>query len=150
MDFNKIKDIIEFAVAKEQEAVNFYTELAGKVSNKAVAAELMDMAAMEERHRDWLKENSVSLATSTCAVPVANLQIADYTVEPHVGKDLTWQDVVNLAMHREASAMELYNNLEQLVTETSAKQMFQQLAAEESRHKLYFESIWDDEVLIEN
>ncbi|MBU1626474.1 hypothetical protein KKB18_03820 [bacterium] len=53
-------------------------------------------------------------------------------------------------MKRELASMNLYNDLAKKSTATSLKQMFQNLAQEESKHKLYFENIYDDEILREN
>ncbi|HEY3298817.1 MAG TPA: ferritin family protein [Armatimonadota bacterium] len=150
MLFEKLEDILDFAIAKEIEAVDFYGRLAVKVKDRNIYDELMKMAAMEEKHRDWLQENSVALVSSNSDVPVQNLKTADFTIEPQPAADLTWPDIINLAMHREATAVNLYENLAQIVTDPSAKQMFLNLASEESRHRLYFETLWDEEVMIED
>jgi len=150
MQFDKLEDIIDFAISKEQEAMDFYADLSIKVDRSDVAQELQKMAKMEQRHRDWLKENSVSLMAGEPAPAVATLGIAEYTSDVAPAEVMTWHDIVNIAMHREATAMNLYTSLSNLVSDSSAKQMFLSLAAEEARHKLYFETIWDDEVLIDN
>lgn len=150
MQFNRLEDILEYAVGKEQEAMDFYTDLAARVKSDAVAAELREMASMEQGHRDWLKENSVSLVSGSPSAPVANLKIAEYIVEPVPTPNMTWEDIVNLAMHRETAAMEMYKSLINLVTDDNARLMFEKLATEESRHKLYFETIWDEQVLMDN
>jgi rubrerythrin len=46
--------------------------------------------------------------------------------------------------------MNLYTDLAKLVTDRMAKHLFENLAAEESSHKLFFEKIWDEEVLKDN
>lgn len=150
MEFDKLEDIIEFAIAKEQEAMDFYVDLAGKVNSPGVADELKKMAAMEEKHRDWLKTNSVSLLSNGASSKVTNLKIADFVVDAQPVAGMTWQDAINLAMHRETYAMNMYTSLGKLVSDPTEKQLFESLAAEESKHKLYFETIWDEEILLEN
>jgi len=63
---------------------------------------------------------------------------------------MSWPDILNIAMHREQASINLYSDLEKLVTDPLSKQLFQNLAAEERGHKLFFEKVYDDEVLTEN
>jgi rubrerythrin len=53
-------------------------------------------------------------------------------------------------MHREKLSMHLYNNLADITTDPTTRQMFINLAAQETAHKLYFETLWDEKVLTEN
>jgi len=146
----ELKNIIDFAIEKEQEAVDFYTDIAGKVKTKALSGELRKIAAMEEGHRDRLKKMDVRVAAVSVAKPVMDLHIAEYTVKTKPGPDMSWPDIVNIAMHRELASINLYTDLGKLVSDPLAKKMFENLAAEEKAHKLYFEKIWDDEVLTSN
>ena len=147
MDFVELQDVIDFAIDKEQEAMDFYSDLASKVKHKAIAEELQKMVGIEQNHRDRLKEMDVGEAAKTTVEPAQNLKIADYLVELAPSPDMSWQDVVHIAMKRELAAMNLYTDLAKMVADQNAKQMFENLAAEESAHKLYFEKIWDDEIM---
>lgn len=147
MSFNELQDIIDFAINKEQEAMDFYSDLANRVKNKAIAEELQKMVGVEQEHRDRLKAMDVGEASKTTAQPAQNLKIADYLVDLEPTPDMSWQDVVHVAMKRELAAMNLYTDLAKTVTDQNAKQMFENLAADESAHKLYFEKVWDDEIM---
>lgn len=146
MDFVSLQEIIDYAVEKEQEAMDFYQELAAKVKHEAVAVELKNMALMEQGHRDRLKRMDVSAGVQGGATPKENLKIAEYLVDVKASPTMSYRDVVQLAMKRELAAMRLYTDLGKIVASPSARQLFEQLAAEESGHKMYFEKIWDDEV----
>ncbi|MFH0811665.1 MAG: ferritin family protein [Pseudomonadota bacterium] len=150
MEFTELQDIIDFAIDKEQEAMDFYNELAVKVKEKAIAEELSKMALIEQSHRDWLKNMDVKAVAQNVPKPVQTLKIADYLVEKEPSPDMNWQDILHIAMKRELASMNLYTDLAKLVTDPTAKQMFQSLVAEESKHKLYFEKIWDEEILKDN
>lgn len=148
--FNQLQEIVRFAISKEQEAIDLYTHLAGMARWEAIANELRSIAAMEVGHKQRLQSMDVQAAASTINPKVANLKIADYLVVAEPSDDMTWQDILNIAMHRELVAMNLYNDLAALVKDARAKQLFENLSTEESKHKLYFEGIWDKEILIEN
>ena len=146
----ELKNIIDFAIEKEQEAVEFYTDIAGKVKTKALSGELRKIAAMEEGHRDRLKKMDVGAAAMSVAKPVMDLHIAEYTVNAKPSPDMSWSDIVNIAIHRELASINLYADLGKLVSDPLAKKMFENLVEEEKAHKLFFEKIWDDEILTSN
>lgn len=146
----QLQEIVQFAIAKEQEAIDFYTHLAGSARWEAIANELRSIAAMEVGHKQRLQSINVEVAASTVNPKAPNLKIADYLVAAEPSDDMTWQDILNIAMRRELVAMNLYKDLATLVTDRQAKQLFENLSNEESKHKLYFEGIWDKEILIEN
>ena len=147
MDFVELQDVINFAIDKEQEAMDFYGDLAGKVKHKAIAEEFQKMVEIEQNHRDRLKAMDVGEAAKTAVAPAQNLKIADYLVDLEPSPNMSWQDVVHVAMKRELAAMNLYTDLAKMVADPNAKQLFENLAADESAHKLYFEKIWDDEIM---
>lgn len=146
MEFVSLQEIVDYAIEKEQEAMDFYQDLASKVKHEAVAVELKNMALMEQGHRDRLKRMDVSAGVQGGAAPKENLKIAEYLVDVQPGASMSYREVVQLAMKRELAAMRLYTDLGKIVASGTARQLFEQLAAEESAHKLYFEKIWDDEV----
>ncbi len=150
MKREELQAIIDFAIDKEQEAVGFYNDLAGKVNVKAIAEELKKMAKMEENHRDRLKKMDAPAAASSAVKPVEDLKIADYLVEKKPRPDMSWQDLLQIAMNRELASMNLYTDLSKQVTDPNSKQLFKNLAEEERVHKFYFEKIWDEEVLTED
>jgi len=147
---NQLQEIVQFAISKEQEAIDFYTHLAGIAKWESIANELRSIAAMEVGHKQSLQSMNVQVAASTINPKATNLKIADYLVTAEPSDDMTWQDILNIAMSRELASMNLYNDLAAMVMDARAKQMFENLSAEESKHKLYFEDIWDKEILIEN
>lgn len=146
----EIRNIIDFAIEKEKEAADFYSDLAGKVKLKALAQELRRIARMEEAHRERLEKMDIAKAAESPCKQVKDLHIAEYVVKMKPHPDMSWQDIVNVAMHRELASINLYTDLQELVTDPKAKQLFQNLVAEERGHKLFFEKIWDDEVLMSN
>lgn len=149
IQFEDLGDIIKFAIEKEQEAVDFYTNLLAVAKSQAVAEEIRNIVKMEERHRDSLKEIDVKAYARNLNDPAVKLRIADYVVEAEPSPDMSLQDLLNIAMHRERKATELYTDLSKLFSEDE-KQLFENLAAEENRHTHIFEGKWIAEVGSQN
>jgi len=53
-------------------------------------------------------------------------------------------------MKREKAAYRLYSDLAAKVQDAEIKKLFEGLAQEEAKHKLYFETQYDEEVLKDN
>ncbi len=149
MECVNLKEIIDFAIDNEQDAVDFYNDLAEKAKAKAFAEELRKIALIEEGHKKRLEKLDPETASQKMTRPVQDLKIADYLVDIEPGPNMDWQDILHVAMKRELAAMNLYTDLAKLVSEPAAKQIFENLAADERAHKLYFEKMWDDEIMTE-
>lgn len=146
-EFGSIDDIIDFAIKEEQGAVDFYTDLAGKMDKPWMKEVFLEFAEEEKGHKEKLlaaKERKEILAT---VEKVPDLKIADYLVEVEPDKEMDYQHALVLAMQKEKSAFKLYTNLAQRSTDSNLKNMFLALAQEEAKHKLRFEIEYDDNVL---
>jgi len=150
MNAEEINSIIQFAIGKEQEAIDFYNDLASRVKSEAIAAELTRLAQMEHGHKVKLENINVNIFVESKPAEVKDLKIADYTVDAVPHANMTWPDIVNIAMHRELAAAKLYKDLAEQVDDAAVKSLFENLAAEEQKHKLYLETVWDQDVMKEN
>ena len=146
-----LQDIINYAVEKEQEAADFYHDMASKIKHPALVKELRNIAAMEEGHRDKLLKLEVQETAKLAPKNVADLKIADYLVDKEPNDEMSWQDILTIAMKRELSAKNLYTTLSKMFEkDKNISNLFSHLASEEAAHKLYFEKIYDDEILTGN
>lgn len=148
--FGQLQEIIDFAIEREQEAIDFYSDVASRMKTRSLADELRKIAAMEVQHKDRLQRIDLVATAADRARKVADLKIADYLVAPLPSPAMTWQEILNVAMHRELASMRLYTDLARMAGDGGSRRLFEKLAAEEATHKLFFERSWDDEVLIEN
>ncbi len=148
--FEQLQGYVQFAIQKEQEAIDFYSEIAGRVKAKGLAAELREIAAMEVKHRERLKGIDLGTLTTVSVKRAPDMKIADNMVAMEPSPNMSWQDVLNIAMHRELDSIRLYSDLANWVDNPAARQLFENLAAEETKHKLFFERTWDEEILLEN
>jgi rubrerythrin len=148
--FGRLEKIVQYAIEKEEEAHQFYIDLIGRVRSEAIAGELRKIAEMELQHKEKLQRMEVGTSASTPAKQVIDLRIADYTIEAQPTPEMYWQDLLSIAMHREMAAMRLYQDLSNIMADPGARSLFEHLASEEANHKLYFERVWDEDILTEN
>lgn len=149
---NSMNAILDFAIEREQEAVDFYTSLAETTDNAALKKTLTAFAGVELKHKEKLQAaqaEEVSLADEG-EKGVVDLKIADYMVDVQPSPDMTLQDALVIAMKREKAAMDLYADLAEIVSNPSLKALFNKLAREERTHKLSFETAYEDHFMSDN
>jgi rubrerythrin len=150
IDFSNIDDILDFAISNEQQAVDFYRELAIKANNNTIRHTFETFALEEVGHKEKLirikEEKSFSISKET----VLDLKLADYIDNVKPSTAMTYQDALIIAMKREKSAFKLYTNLASKTNNMILQSLFSQLAIEESKHKLMFELEYDEVILKEN
>jgi rubrerythrin len=150
MDLKKFNEIIDFAIAREKEAINFYQGLQKEVKFDAQKDLLKSFEDMEQGHVDIL-ESIRNMKFENIKVPeVDDLKIANYVVEIEPSPDMSYQDIIIMAMKREEAANKLYTAMAEKVGNAEIKKLFEKLASEEAKHKLHFEKIYDKEVLTDN
>jgi rubrerythrin len=149
-EFNSVEDILDFAIRAEQEAVDFYSDLAARSKNEQIKKVFLEFAGEEMKHKSRLmgirEEKTLVLPGAT----VKDMKIADYLVDVAPRPDMTYSDALILAMKKEKNAFRLYSFLSAEATDPFMKGLFLTLAMEESRHKLRFELEYDEYILREN
>ena len=150
MEDEKFWEIINFAIDRELEAADFYMELQAKAKFNSSKHFLKDLESMERAHavilQGFKKEDVVKFTGK--AIP--DLKISDYLVGVAAGNEMTFQEILILAMKREEASNHLYLDFAVKVQDDSVKNIFLKLASEEAKHKLMIETIYDDEILKEN
>jgi rubrerythrin len=147
---NEFNKIIEFAISKEQEAVDFYHDLQNVVKHDSTKEILKDFELMEHGHIEILKSFKTEEVMDLHHNPnIKNLKLSDPMVEPLPSTSLTFQEVMIMAMKREDGAAELYQTLSNEAENANVKKLFQQLADEEMKHKFQLESMYEKEVYYE-
>ncbi len=150
MTNEKFKEMIEFAIKEEQGAVDFYTELAGKVTEPHVKEILMDFANQERGHKAKLQAILQGKKLNLIRKEVPDLKIADYLVEVDISSDLSFQSALVIAMKKEKSAFRMYSDMAAACDDDELRDVFLYLANEEATHKLNFEVQYDDLIYQEN
>ncbi len=148
-EFETVNDILDFAIDAEQEAVDFYTDLAGRSENEAMSEVFKEFADEERGHKARLLKIKETEAYEFREEKVTDLHIADYMIKVDVTPEMSYKDALILAMKREKYAYKLYSNLSKIAPPNLQK-VFLVLAQEEAKHKLRFEIEYDEYVLREN
>lgn len=151
MKHEEMNKIIDFAIEREREAVSFYRDLQ-KNNNFSGKKELLkELENMELSHIDQLNKLKTKDIKDLNYKKIEDLKISDYLVDTPDREDLTYQDILIIAMKKEESAYKLYAKLSEKFDEGSiGNKLFLSLASEEVSHKKQFEEIYDNEILREN
>jgi rubrerythrin len=147
--FGSVAEILDFAIEREIEANKFYKELAGRMENPAMRDVFEGFAREELGHKaklEAIKEGEAAIEEEK----VSGLGIADYVVDVAARPDMSYADVLMLAMRKEKAAYRLYLDLAAVAEGEELTDTFLSLAQEEAKHKLRFEIEYDDVVLKED
>jgi len=142
--------VVQFALEKEKEAVEFYNECADTSTRSGMKQAFQEMAHEEEHHVKMLENFTPKKTESLRIKDMPNLKISDYLVNMKFTPDMKYQDLLILAMKREDAAYALYNNLATQSSDESIVKLFQILAQEELKHKNRLEKEYDEVVLKNN
>lgn len=143
--------ILDYAIAREIEASQFYTDLAAMMTTEAMKQVFRDFAREEMGHKARLEDvKQGEYALDPPEMEIVGLGLADYLVEAEPSPDMNYADALILAMKKEKAAYRLYMDMAVSLGSGELAEMFRALAAEEARHKLRFEIEYDDVVLKED
>ena len=149
MHFENLEAIIDFAIAKEREAAEFYKTISKDEEDFAGSKKMFaEFAREEQKHETMLKNfknRGISKSLQEYKLKwITDIKRSDYLVDLDYEKGMPYNEILLLAMKREEKALKLYNDfLKQAETKESQK-LFKILCQEEAKHKLALETIYDD------
>lgn len=148
MNFANLDEILEFAISKEKEAVQFYSRLAKEESFSGAREMFTEFAREEGRHERLLVEfKTRGTAEAVRDYPlkwIKDIKRSDYTVELEYKKGMAYNEILMLAMKREEKALKLYNDFLKQAETPESQKVFKILCQEEAKHKLALETMYDD------
>lgn len=140
MKFKSLKEILLFAISKEESAVQFYNSLALRVKNTDTAAVFEAIARQERHHVEAITLELFKLGYTLAESPGKMDGADDAVVGVEEGDgELTYRDALRLGLQKERAAFRLYAELLALAEDEETRKMFAELAEEEMRHVLQFE-----------
>jgi len=149
-EFNSINEILDFAIQNEQNAVDFYNELAEIARSEDMKSIFSQFAREEMGHKAKLLKIKEEGIMTIITEKVLDLKISDFVVRTEAKENMSYEEALVLAMKREKAAFRLYSKLSEKMDNAELRSIFESLALEESRHKLRFEVEYDEYVLREN
>jgi rubrerythrin len=147
MDEKRFKEIIQFAIQREIESMDFYDKASKLVKHSGTRDLFLDFMKQEEGHKKKLEEVQTGKIALGKIEKIPNLKISDYMVETELRPDISYGDILRVAMKREEYSVKLYTDLNEKNQDENLKNLFTFLIQEETRHKYRIEKIYDDEVL---
>ena len=148
MNWNSLEDVIRFAIRKEADAAAFY-RMAADRSNPGVKKSFEELAQMEDGHRKRLEGFDPKKIEKMELKETKGLGIAEMMEEVPFSSDMSYADLLKMAIKNEEKSEQLYTTMANSVTHPPLKKLLLILAQEETAHKKRLEKIYDDEVLEE-
>ncbi len=146
MEFGSVDEVLDFALGKEKEAVEFYLSLAKEANQDSLKKTFESFSKEEEKHVSLLSDMTANKEKidSYKFEKVTDLKISDYMLETEYETGMPMAEILKLAMKREEKAVLLYTALGNHTDDEQAKKVFNILVQEESKHKLALETMYDD------
>ena len=145
---NSLEDVLRFAIRKEADAAAFY-RMAADRSNPGVKKTFEELAKEEEGHRKKLEGFDPDKIKKMKLEEPKGLGIAEWVEDVPFSSDMSYADLLRMAIKNEERSEHLYTAAAQSVTDAPVKKILLVLAQEETKHKKRLEKIYDDEVLTE-
>ena len=144
MNLDQYKEIIEFAIAGEKEAQEFYTLAADKINDPYLKKMFEQFAKDEQGHEKILKGILSKDAINLHFDESTDYKVAETVDKPKLSTDMKPADAIALAMKKEEEAMKQYTDLAAACKDPGQKIVFLDLASMERGHKLKMERAFVD------
>jgi rubrerythrin len=148
--WSDVNEALDFAIANEEEAYRFYTDLAGRAERSWMRAVFAGFAKEELGHKAKLEGVKKGNQLTVAEKKILDLKIGDYLVDVQPTAELDYPQALVVAMKKEKAAFRLYSDLAAATEDATVRDLFLALAQEEAKHKLRFEVEYDEVVLSEN
>lgn len=140
--------MVSLAIKREEEAYDFYMKAAEDSELKSSAKLLKDLASQEVIHKEKLQK---ALTDGVCetficstVAEVEKLDLNQYLVDVPLAPSSSPQDVLIVAIKKEAAANSFYKALSELTGNAAHRSVFETLAKEEEAHKIRLQNMYDD------
>lgn len=140
-------DVVNFAIRKEELAMEFYQQCAHKAKNPGIKEFFLEMVEEEKKHRELLKGLDPAGLETFKLDKVEDLKISDYLMDVPFRDDMTYQEALTLAMKKEEKAHAFYSAWKEKCMHEKTAKVFEMLAQEEVKHKRKIEELYDDQIL---
>jgi len=141
--FTSIVDVLDFAIARETEARHFYADLA-QLATRLDVREIIRRLSRDELqhsiHLQAIKAGEVAFASDE---DVGSLDIEETLAEVEPRPDMSYAELLVVAMKKEKAAFRLYTNLASIAKNDAIRDLLTRLAMEEAEHKVRLEIEYD-------
>lgn len=133
---------LEAAIRSEQEAHDFYKDVAGRAANPTVRQTFSELAGDELGHKVFLEAclKDPKLLEGLRVGP--DYKVAEATSLPDLSVSMKPADALALAMKKEEQAARGYEALAEASSDREVKAVFENLARMEAGHKVRLEALF--------
>ena len=150
MKLSIFKNVINFAIKMEEEAIHSYGSMIDLAKTPGVKKLLQELQEEERNHKKLLQDLTKGKVKSYELTNAVDLKISDYLVEESLDADMDFQQLLIFAAKKEQIAVELYSDLARKSQEEELRRLFEFLTKQEKSHKLKLETEYDEHVLEED
>jgi len=143
------RDIIAFALEREEAAVREYGRLASIAKSPGLTKTLLDLQIEEKRHKELLEGIDPRHVQSLDVHAVEDLHLSDALTAEPLDPAMSLQDVLIFAAKKESAAAALYDALAARSGDAGLKRLFEFLREQEKGHKRKIEIEYERLVLTE-
>ena len=142
-EFDSDDEILELAIAREEDANQFYIVLAARAKNAEMRKVFEDLAEEELEHKAKLELEVIKTGRVVTATEKPELETKGDTESVGPEVDMDYKDMLIMAMQKEEASFRLYVDLAGRVINENTHDTLLALAEEEVKHKLRFETEYD-------
>jgi rubrerythrin len=150
MDTKEVREIIERAIRLEEDSYKLYTFASRRVKDPGARAGLGELAEEEKKHKakleGMLRGNLAWAVSVGRRAKVEDLRIGGPLEARPIDEKASLQEVLAFAIKREESAGAFYSQMASLADPGPEKDTLEMLAKEETKHKRYVESIYEEDI----
>jgi rubrerythrin len=143
------EEILNRAIAKEEEAYSNYHAMAKRASNPGTQTMFNELAEEEGRHKAILTNWKSGKFPGCSLSSLADLGGMGEGRDMKFDHDLTPEEAVRLAIQEEERAFAFYSSLAKGLEETETRCVAERLAAEERGHRTKLERLLEEEMFQE-
>jgi len=146
MVFENLRDVLHFAIRKEQDARDLYLMFREMVKDPGAKTLLQELADQELGHRNMLEKalEEGKVEGIVGKKPVKDFHLSDVFVAEPLGPQSSPQEVMIFAMKNESASYNLYRTMADNYSGTPLEPTFSQLAQEELHHKETLERQYEE------
>lgn len=150
MQFVTLEEIVKFAVQREEEAVQLYTE-AARLSNDIASRKMFESFVAEETgHKTVFSNIDLARSEQLRTQKMPDMGISRYLVSIPLRPNMSYPEILQYAIKTEDSAYNLYKAAADATDDPQLKKTLEVFAQVELGHKKRIEDLYDSHVLTEN
>ncbi len=150
MEFSNFDDVIKFAIAREEDAIEAYGNMSEMTKTPGLKNLMLELRDEERNHKKLLLDLSPAKIAALKPEKVIDLKISDYLVEEPAGPEMNFQDLLIFAAKKEQKAVELYTRLKHSTEDPDLQKLFEFMIEQEKAHKFKLEVKYEEHVLEED